>query len=78
MLTAQKESNDRTQMSQMNEFGLLLSARMQGGLSSVFSDGCGNVISVKRSGCGGSKLRMADAEKPGTRPGFFWLVRKLS
>jgi hypothetical protein len=52
MLTAQKESNDRTQMNQMNEFDLLLSGRMQGGLSSVFSNGCGNVISVKRRDCG--------------------------
>jgi hypothetical protein len=60
-------------MSQMNEFDLLLSAGMQGGLSSVFSDGCGNMISVKRR----ERKLVAYAEKPGTRPGFFWLVRKF-
>jgi len=72
MLTAQKESNDRTQMSVMNEFDLLLSARMQGGLSSVFSDGCGNIISVKRR----ERKLVAYAKKVRHEAGLF-LVRKL-
>jgi hypothetical protein len=60
-------------MSVMNEFELLLSAKMQGGLSSVFSGGCGSVISAKRR----ERKLVAYAEKTRHEAGLFLVGAKV-